>query len=215
MILQQYRVWDAIVFSLKNAQKLWLVYLFSLVLTMMVESAPVPSVLSDVMTICNALLQMFLGISLVWMALKVVSGQPLVFRDVGFFVSKKGAKLFLSSLINGFFCFFSFALFVLPGFYYLCLYMLTPYIIAHEDLSVFSAMRKSKQLSKGVRWKLFGLITFIFTGYVVVFLGIILLQLSPDRISRFYMLAVLLAWTAFANVMLAWTYRTLQAQANY
>jgi hypothetical protein len=70
----------------------------------------------------------------------------------------KGFKLFLFSVIFGFAVTFGLLLLIVPGMIVLSWYIMTPYVMFEENLGVFAAMSRSKQLSSGRFWDVFGVI---------------------------------------------------------
>lgn len=86
------------------------------------------------------------------------------------------------SIVMGFFIFLWSLLFIIPGIIATYRYAMVPYLIAEfPDLTVMDAMRESKRLMKGNKWRLFCL-GFSFIGWVFVALltfGIGFLWVEP------------------------------------
>lgn len=97
-------------------------------------------------------------------------------------------------IVTSFFIFLWTLLFVIPGIIAVYRYAMVPYLLAEfQDLSVMDAMRESKRLMKGNKWRLFCL-HFSYIGWMLLCLltgGIGNLWLSPYTYAgetAFYMM---------------------------
>ena len=97
----------------------------------------------------------------------IVAYRPSKFSDLfaRFGIWHKGVWM---SLVMSFFVFLWSLLFIIPGIIAVYRYAMVPYLIAEfPDLSVMDAMRESKRLMKGNKWRLFCL-GFSFIGWVIL-----------------------------------------------
>lgn len=95
---------------------------------------------------------------------------------------KRFEKAFLAALLTGIFTFLWMLLLIVPGIIAAYSYSMTMYIVAEDDnISAYDALKKSKQMMQGYKWKLFCLhLRFIGWGLLCILtLGIGFLWLSP------------------------------------
>jgi uncharacterized membrane protein len=84
------------------------------------------------------------------------------FGSMNVFWSFVGATFLVFIVVCG-----GFVLFIIPGFIFGLMYGFATYLVADRRLGVLDAMKESRRITKGHRWKLFGL------GLVLLLLGIL------------------------------------------
>lgn len=122
-----------------------------------------------------------LSFSLTYMGLKVVDGKAIEIADT-FYGYKKFGRAFLCQFLVGLFIFLWSLLLIIPGIIHAFAYAMTPYIVMEDDqISITDAMKKSKDMMRGNKWRLFCLI-FSFLGWVllgIITFGIVLVWIEP------------------------------------
>ena len=122
-----------------------------------------------------------LNFSLMFMGLKIVDGKGIEVGDT-FYGYKKFGRAFLCQLLVSIFVFLWALLFIIPGIIHAFAYAMTPYIVMEDDnISITDAMKKSKEMMKGNKWRLFCLI-FSFIGWIllgIITFGIVLVWIEP------------------------------------
>lgn len=99
--------------------------------------------------------------------LNLLRGENPQFTDLFGYYSKLGKGILLV-IIRGVFVFLWSLLFVIPGIVAVYRYAMMPYILAENpDMSVMDAMRKSKEMMYGNKWRLFCL-HFSFIGWTLL-----------------------------------------------
>ena len=116
-----------------------------------------------------------------FMGLRVVDGKSIQFGDI-FYGYKKFGRAFLCEFLVSLFIGLWTLLFIIPGIIHAFAYAMTPYIVMEDDnISITDAMKKSKEMMKGNKWRLFCLI-FSFIGWIllgIITFGIVLVWIEP------------------------------------
>lgn len=119
--------------------------------------------------------------------LNLIDGKAVEFSDL-FSQFNRFGQAFLMQLLRGLFIFLWTLLLIIPGIIATYSYAMTPYILyENPDMSASDAIRKSKELMKGNKWRLFCL-NFSFFGWAVLCIftcGIGFLWLKPYQEAAF------------------------------
>ncbi len=122
------------------------------------------------------LLSILIKIGLVKLFLKVVDGQHTSWKEIF-----KHTELFFvylgTSLLFGLGIAAGLVLLIIPGIYVLFTYMFAPIIVIDQKISIRNAFKKSKEMTKGVKWKLLGFLLVLglanILGALVLFVGLL------------------------------------------
>ena len=113
--------------------------------------------------------------------IRLVKGEPVEFKQLFGHFNRLGQGI-LMNLVISLFTFLWMLLFIIPGIIAAYRYAMVPYLMAEfPDLGVMDAMRESKRLMHGNKWRLFCL-GFSFFGWILlgmVTCGIALLWVEP------------------------------------
>ncbi len=135
---------------------------------------------SIVITIAAALLSYLFGMGLIRVTIDIIDNQnpnfgrlfqeyPKFWRYLG--VNILIALIFLLGLL----------LFIIPGIIWLLMFFFAPYLIIDKNIGVIDALKKSRQMTKGSRWRLLLAVIILFFINILGILafGIGLLITSP------------------------------------
>jgi uncharacterized membrane protein len=89
--------------------------------------------------------------------LQILAGRELKFSQVLVAGIKRLIPVIGVSLICGFLVVFGFVLFIVPGIMALCALYATVPVVVIERQGVFASIRRSRELTKGFRWRIFGI----------------------------------------------------------
>lgn len=121
---------------------------------------------SMVLAIASALLSIYISIGLCKLILSYISGNKLpivdIFKQYKYFWRALGA-----SILVGLIVILGMILLIVPGIYWALKYQFVVYLIIDKDLGISEAMKKSAEMTKGIKWSLF--------GFSIVILGVIIL----------------------------------------
>ena len=136
---------------------------------------------SAVVEIVGFFVQLFLGLGFTAMALKQSKNISVRFNDLtaqgGIFI-----QYILGYILSTIIIVIGFVLLIIPGIIWSIKYMFLSYaIVDNKKLSGREAMKVSKHLTKGVKWKLFGfmIVLFFFNLLGLLALGVGLLATLP------------------------------------
>jgi hypothetical protein len=98
-----------------------------------------------------------------------------------------------------------FMLIIIPGIYLLVRWSAAIPVLVHERLGVLESMRRSADLTKGSRWRIFGLMVIIYIALIVVQMGLGLLVIAVTGVSSIIgaLLAALVSAVAAVLVSIA------------
>ncbi len=166
-------------------------------LVLLIDAANPSSAMTYAYSLLGVLIELLLVFALVRAALDVVDGKrPMVgevFRPDGYGPFLVASAVYLAGV------YFGLVVFVLPGVLFGVIFEFYAFVVAdHPSVPAFTALRRSAQLTRGVRLRLLGL------AAVLLFLNL------AGLFVCFVGLVVTYAVTALA---LAYTYRLLGGQA--
>jgi len=126
-------------------------------------------------------------IGLTKLFLKVVDGQPTNWKEIF-----KHGDLFIvylcTSILFGIGLIIGTILLVIPGIYFALTYFFAPVIVIDQKIGIINAFKKSKEMTKGVKWKLLGLIlVLILTNILGALVFVVGLLVSIPVSSLAYM----------------------------
>ncbi len=121
-------------------------------------------------------IEVFVGIGVIRIALKFVERQPATYDDLF-----SGGPLFVNYLVTsvllGIIITIGLILFVIPGIYLALRFQFAPFLVVDQGLGPFAALSKSSELTRGVKWKLLGFDILLglieFVGLLVLLLGLL------------------------------------------
>lgn len=115
--------------------------------------------------------QLMLGMGVTRSLIKIGRGQEIGFDTFKSSLSSVG-RYFVASLLYGLIVVGGLLLFIVPGVIWAVKYMYMPYLVIDEDLGPLAAMKKSSQMTQGIKWDLWA---FSFTAAIYSYLGVLLL----------------------------------------
>lgn len=130
--------------------------------------------LSLLVSIMFGALQMVINIGLITISIRYVEGKQNTFKDL--FTHIPFIPYLLASLVYGCIVLGGMILLVIPGIIWGIKYGFYPYLIVDRNLGVIDSLKKSAEITKGVKWDLFvfgillGLINV--AGFFVFFIGL-------------------------------------------
>jgi len=105
----------------------------------------------DVLVVAvNFLIQTFLMLGLVYMVIKLDENRPPSWRDFTDKINNFIQFAILLFIISVLF-YMGLYFFIVPGFFFLALFLFAPYALLNENLNFYSALRRSISLGKGHR----------------------------------------------------------------
>lgn len=119
-----------------------------------------------ILGIVGMLVGFFVNLSVIHISLRIYRGEKPDFKDMYAAYPKYG-KFLIGSILYGLLTLVGFILFIIPGIYFAIKYHFYGYLIVEQDMDPIDALKRSGEITKGVKWHL--LLLFI------VFWGIMLL----------------------------------------
>lgn len=153
-------------------------------------------------TVLTALAGIIFKMGHINLTLDAARGKEVYYKTLLNQVSFKKALRFLASVgLSGLAIAFGYILFIIPGILLTFKYMFVPYVVVDEDPGIFDALKRSSQITKGVRNKLF--------VYVLAMFGLSILGLLAFGIGIYVV-------TIIGSLSLAYIYITVlkQEKAN-
>lgn len=116
-----------------------------------------------------------------WVAvlLRHYGGETIVFDDL-FIVDKRWIYFAFLGAIKGLLLLLGFLLLIVPGIYLAIRWMFAEILVIDKGLRPIEALRKSSELTQGVRWKLFG---FVVISSILVLLGVVALVVGAVAVA--------------------------------
>jgi uncharacterized membrane protein len=116
------------------------------------------------------------------------------------------------ALLMGLLLVLGFMLLVVPGFIFYTMWFVALPICVVERLGPVKSLGRSQQLTKGHRWKIFGLLLLlmIFSAIVTGTVEFVLYAAGGDIVALIGKLIVTALWAAFSSVVIAVTYHDLR-----
>lgn len=129
-----------------------------------------------VVQIISSLLQVFLGIGVLMVALKVVDQKKPEWKDL-----VSGSPVFLkflgTSILYSVIVLVGFVLFIIPGVILSIMFQFAPYFVVDKGVGPIQALKMSAAATKGSRWNLFlfGLVTVLIglLGLIALIVGLL------------------------------------------
>lgn len=100
---------------------------------------------------------------------------------------KKAVKVATAQFLAGLITLVGFIFFIVPGIYFMLRFMFASYVIVDEDLKIGESLKRSSQLTKGVKLKLF---LFILVVFGMFLLGVIAFGVGTYIVSIVVSLAL-------------------------
>jgi len=125
-------------------------------------------------------LQLLMSMGLIAITLRVLDGQSVALNQL--FSQHKKLFIFIgASFLYGVIVFIGFLLLIIPGIYWAIKYQFYAYRIVDGDDGVFDSLRRSGELTEGVKWQLLGLsvVNMLLCLVGALFFGIGLLVAVP------------------------------------
>lgn len=98
--------------------------------------------------------QIIIGMGLIKVALKITTGETIVFNDI-FSVTHLFFSYIGTSILYGLMVLGGLLLLVVPGLVWLVTYWLVSYVLIDTECGVMTALSQAKRISKGARWHIF------------------------------------------------------------
>jgi hypothetical protein len=116
------------------------------------------------------------------------------------------------ALLTGFLVMIGFILLIVPGFIFYTMWFVGLPACVVERLGPWSSMKRSAELTKGHRWKIFGLLILLMVvgGIVAGLIELALVPLAGAIVGIIGKLIVNAFWAAFSSVIVAVTYHDLR-----
>jgi hypothetical protein len=123
---------------------------------------PIAIILSIIMIpilIIMGLVSVIFRMGFINLTLDAVRGKQVYYKTLLNQVSfKKAIRLVLAEMLVSLMVVFGLLFFIIPGVIFALKYFFVPLIIVDQDLSAIDSLKKSNQLTKGVRFKILGLV---------------------------------------------------------
>ncbi|XKT74966.1 MAG: glycerophosphoryl diester phosphodiesterase membrane domain-containing protein [Patescibacteria group bacterium UBA2103] len=105
-----------------------------------------------------------------------MKGEQIVFDDL-FSLDNRWISFVFMGMIKAVFLLLGFLLFIIPGIYLMVKWMFAEYLVIEKGMRPMEALRKSSEMTKGHRWKLFffalASILVMLVGTLLLFVGVI------------------------------------------
>jgi uncharacterized membrane protein len=146
----------------------------TLIAVILQEDAPGVSFL---FRLAGIVLSTIIQIGILRIALKFVDGQPPEFNDLftsfkGYFWRYLGASILFGLIVLG-----GMFLLIVPGIIWAVKFQYFGYLIVDQNLGVMDSLKKSSDITNGVKWPLFGfavlLVLINYGGAVLLFIGLL------------------------------------------
>lgn len=183
MASHKFSVGDAVSFGWKTFTKNWQFLLLTFIVVLLVGMIPnwlhdwsrenLPAI-SFLFSIASWLIQMVTSIGVIVISLKLVDGKKPELADVYKHYNLL-LNYFLGSLLYGLVTVAGFILLIVPGIIWGIKYQYTTYLIIDKKMGPMEAFKKSGQITKGVKLKLF-LLGLAFIGITI--LGVLLIGIG-------------------------------------
>jgi len=134
-------------------------------------------VLLALMYVVSYLVNALLAIGLIAITLKIIKKEETGWKEL---ISHTDILIsyVLASLLFGFGVAFGFILLIAPGCILLAMYYFYAYGMIDKKLKIIESFKYSAKITKGVRWKLFGIFialgVFNFIGVIAAFIGLLI-----------------------------------------
>lgn len=155
-------------------------------------------VLSGVLSLATGLASIVLQIGITWILLAHIDGKEWTWRDLyrhySLFLNFLVASILFGLIVAG-----GLILLIVPGIIFAVMFGQYSYVIVDKGVGPIEALKQSKRITSGVRWKLLG---FHIVSFFVVILGFIALLFGA---------LIAIPVTTIAAV---WVYRAIERQTN-
>ncbi|MEM2430593.1 MAG: YciC family protein [Candidatus Bathyarchaeia archaeon] len=121
-------------------------------------------------------------------ALDVFEGRRASIRESITLISHLLWKVLAISLITGILIALGFLLLILPGIIMMVIFSLSIPALIYEQTSVFSSLRRSKELTNNRWWRVFLLLLAIFIIFAVIYLLIEVLTIPFNQINQHFLI---------------------------
>ena len=168
-----------------------------------------------------ALILEFVGLAVIlYGAFQVMRGRDIALRDMIRRALSRALAIIALAFLLGIALFLGFMLFVVPAIIMAARWVVALPVCVVEGLGPFASMQRSADLTRGNRWKIFGLLVvalllLIGTSIVVGIATDAIVDLAPDGIARTVVAniidtIVIAIYTAYFNIALVMIYRDLR-----
>src|SRR5579859_2148067 len=165
----------------KNFGQLFVAAIVSLVVVIFFRAMPAAlhnePALSGIFGLLNFVVSLILSVGWIMIGLNAIRNKEVSLK---LFQQPAGkiVKYFLASLLYNFVVFLGFFLFVIPGIYFALRYQFALTLIVDRDAGIADAFAMSAQMTKGMKWSLFGLaivsVLLNLGGLILIGLGLII-----------------------------------------
>ena len=152
---------------------------------------------SGLLSLITGLASIVLQIGITWILLAHIDGREWTWRDLyrhyNLFLNFLVASILFGLIVAG-----GFILFIVPGIIFAIMFGQYSYVIVDKGVGPIEALKQSKRITKGVRWKMFG---FHIVSFFVVILGFVALLVGA------------LAAIPVTTIAAVWVYRRIEQQS--
>ena len=163
----------------------------------------------------------FIGLAVIlYGAFQVMRGRDIALRDVIRRALSRALAIIALALLLGIALFLGFMLFVVPAIIMAARWVVALPVCVVEGLGPFASMQRNADLTRGYRWKIFGLLVvalllLIGTSIVVGIPTDLIVSLTPEGLARTVVYniidtIVIAIYTAYFNIVLVMIYRDLR-----
>ena len=143
-----------------------------------------------VTTVVVVIAEVVVGVGFINISLHLVDGKPVQYRDL-FLPVEVIVRYIAANLLAAVIIMVGFLLLIVPGIYAMLRFSMVRYAALEEEGNAFAALKRSSQLTDGIKWRLLGFMVAIvlinLLGAVVFFVGLIVtIPLSAIAMAHLY-----------------------------
>jgi len=141
------------------------------------------------LSLVGFLLNIWISCGMLWLTISYARENKLPILDI-FRQGKHFWRMLGTVLLTGLIFVLGLILFIIPGIYWIMKYQFAAYFVVDKNMGVREAMRKSGEITKGIKWRL---LVFTLSSLGVGILGVLALGVG-------ILVAVPIIWLAYAHL---------------